>query len=30
MVSQGNIPQDLSGSQQEIWFMQQMNNPNFP
>ena len=27
---QGNMPQDLSGSQQEMKFMQQMNNPNFP
>ena len=26
---QGSMPQDLSGSQQEISFMQQMNNPNF-
>ena len=31
MVShQGNMPQDLSGSQQEKLFTQQMNNPNFP
>ena len=27
---QGNMPQDLSGSQQEVSFMQQMNNPNVP
>ena len=31
MVSQQrNMPEDLSGSQQETSFMQQMNNPNFP
>ena len=31
MVShQGNMLQDLSGSQQEMSFMQQMNNPTFP
>ena len=31
MVShQGSTPQDLSGSQQEMSFMQQINNPNFP
>ena len=31
MVSrQGSMPQDLSGSQQEMLFMQQINNPNFP
>ena len=29
MVSQqGSMPQDLSGCQQEISFMQQINNPN--
>ena len=28
MVYQGKMPQDLSGSQQEVSFMQQMNNPN--
>ena len=27
---QGNMRQDLKGSQQEMSFMQQMNNPNFP
>ena len=27
---QRNMSQDLSGSQQEMQFMQQMNNPNFP
>ena len=31
MVShQGNMPQDLSGSQMDKLFMEQMNNPNFP
>ena len=30
VVHQGNMPQDLSGSEQEMSFMQQMNNPNFP
>ena len=31
MVShQGNMPQDLSGSQKDMMFMHQMNNPNFP
>ena len=31
MVShQGSMPQDLSGFQQEMSFMQQINNPNFP
>ena len=30
MVShQGSMPQDLSGFQQEMSFMQQVNNPNF-
>ena len=27
---QGSMPQDLSGSQQEMVFMQQINNLNFP
>ena len=27
---QGSMPQDLSGSQQEMSFLQQINNPNFP
>ena len=27
---QGSMPRDLSGSQQEMSFMQQINNPNFP
>ena len=30
VVHQGNMPQDLSGSEQEMSFMLQMNNPNFP
>ena len=31
MVShQGNMRQDLSGSEQEMSFVQQMNNPDFP
>ena len=31
MVShQGSPPQDLSGSQQKMLFMQQINNRNFP
>ena len=27
---QGSIPQDSGGSQQEMSFIQQINNPNFP
>ena len=30
MFHQGNMPRDLSESQQEMWFTQQMNNPHFP